>query len=126
MKEYEKIINLISTLREKCPSDKIRTSEQLIECLKEELGEVEAAIKNQDRENLAEELGDLLFNVLFLIDMESKKNNFDIEDTLEKLHNKMIFRHPHVFENPREVTIEEADIIWTEQKKKEKELKIIH
>ena len=126
MKEFNAMLNILFTLREKCPSDKARTSQNIIECLKEELSEVEEEIKSQDKTKIEEELGDLFWNILFLIKCESEKHNIKFENVMQRLNNKMLFRHPHVFKEPRQVTKEEADKIWQEQKALEKKLKLIH
>jgi uncharacterized protein YabN with tetrapyrrole methylase and pyrophosphatase domain len=66
-----------------------------------------------------------LFTTLFLAKVVEERG-FNISDILMKTNKKMIFRHPHVFENPRSVSIEEATQIWKEQKRKEREHNIIH
>lgn len=126
MEEVKRTTEIISKLRKNCPSDIARTKVQLISCLEEEIGEVKEAILKEDRENLKEELGDFLFNVLFLIDIIKDEEGFTIENISKKLNNKMVFRHPHVFEDPREVKKEEADKIWKERKQMEKEQNIVH
>ena len=125
MEELNNTLKILDVLRKKCPVDKVRNSDNLIKCLYEELGEIEDALKNNNDENLKEEIGDLLFTTLFLAKVVEDKG-FNIDEILEKTNKKMIFRHPHVFENPKDVSIEEANKIWKDQKRKEKELNIIH
>lgn len=125
MDELKKTLEIITLLRLKCPADIIRDSKNLIMCLREEIGEIEEALKNDDDENLKEEIGDVLFSLLFLVKVVEEKG-FDLKDILNKVNNKMVFRHPHVFADPRSVSIEEAGEIWKEQKRKEREDKIIH
>lgn len=126
MKEFNKTLEIIEKLRENCPVDKKRTSTEVLFCIVKELKELDDEIKMQSKENIIEELGDLLFNVLFLIDIEKKRYNFKTERVFEKVNNKMIFRHPYIFKEPKKVTLEKAEKIWKEQKIKEQELKIIH
>lgn len=125
-KKILEIYNIIKKLRKECPADKARDEKSLIKDIGGELNEVAMALGAKDSENLSEELGDLLFTVLFLTNLCEEKYNFNIENVLNKLNNKMIFRHPHVFENPRQVTIEEAEKIWKQKKQEEKEFNIIH
>ena len=126
MKEFNAMLNILFTLRQKCPSDKARSSEQVLKYLKEEIDEIEKAINNNDKENIIEELGDTLWTLMFLMKCQSEEYGFEIPQVLQKINNKLIFRHPHVFKEPREVTKEEAEQIWKEQKAKEKELKLVH
>lgn len=125
MKELDRTLEIINNIRENCPVDKVRDTDNLIKCLYEELGEVEEALKNKDDENLKEEIGDLLFTTLFLAKVVEEKG-FNTAEILEKTNKKMVFRHPYVFAEPRVVSIEEANQIWKEQKRKERENKIIH
>jgi uncharacterized protein YabN with tetrapyrrole methylase and pyrophosphatase domain len=126
MEEFKQILQTIDKLRQNCPSDIARTKENVIDCLKEELEEVKEALQKNDNQNLKEELGDLLFNVLFLIDIVKDEKEIQIEEILKTNYNKMVFRHPHVFAEPRKVSIEEADKIWQQQKTIEKAEGIKH
>ena len=126
MKEFDKTLEIIEKLRENCHCDKKRTTDDIFTCIVEELKEADEEIRLQEKEKIIEELGDLLFNVLFLIDIQKNKYKFDTKRVLEKVNNKMIYRPPPVFKEPKCVTIEKAEKIWKEQQMKEKELKLVH
>jgi MazG family protein len=106
-----------------CKWDKAQTHESLIKCLQEEAGEVIEAIKNKDDENLQEELGDLLLQVVFHAAIAEEENRFTLADVIDGVNQKLLRRHPHVFGNAQAATPQEALARWKEIKKQEKELK---
>ncbi|MCS7278679.1 MAG: nucleoside triphosphate pyrophosphohydrolase [Thermodesulfobacteriaceae bacterium] len=112
---------IIKTLRgEKgCPWDKKQTPETLKKYLIEETYEVLEAIEKGEPNGIREELGDLLFLVLFIIYLYDEKNFFKLEDLLYYTSQKMIKRHPHVFGEEKVKSAEEVVTNW--QKIKEKE-----
>lgn len=124
--EFNNALQILEKIRKDCPGDRHRSSYNVIENLKEELDEVKEEIDNGDSEKIAEELGDLFWNVIFLIQTEKEKYGFDFQRVLEKVGNKMVFRHPHVFENRRELSVEEVGEIWNKKKKEEKDNGILH
>lgn len=106
---FERLVELVSYLRsdEGCPWDREQTMESMIECLREETGEVVEAVESGDMENLREELGDLILQGVFYAQLAHDKKLFDIEEVIRELNAKLVRRHPHVFgeeraENPRE------------------------
>ncbi len=106
---FGQLVELVAYLRseEGCPWDRRQTMESMIECLKEEAGEVVEAVEAGDMENLREELGDLILQGVFYAQLARERGLFDVEDVLEDLNAKLVRRHPHVFgeavaENPRE------------------------
>lgn len=98
-----------------------QTHDSLLAYLKEESQEVAQAIANQDRENLIEELGDVLLQVLYHANHAEQKGNFSLEDILDVLNRKLRRRHPHVFDGYEVRTVEDIDAMWQAIKKKEKE-----
>ena len=84
-------------MRQECPWDKVQTHESLIPGMLEESYEVVEAINNKDKENLREELGDVLLQVVFHALIEEENENFCITDVMNDECEKMIRRHPHVF-----------------------------
>lgn len=126
MNELKRTIDIIDKLRKDCPSDKIRDYKDIILNIKKETIEIEDALKNNDFENVTEEIGDVLFNIIFFSRILKEEKNIDLDDVLKKVNNKIVFRHPYVFENPQKLTIEEAHKIWIERKKFEKDNNIIH
>lgn len=104
-----------------CPWDKKQTHESLIKCLQNESQELIDAIHNKDTENMKEELGDVLLQVLIHSQIAAEEGKFTIDDVIEGLYNKLHRRHPHVFgEHAKAASAEEALAVWREVKKKEK------
>lgn len=88
---------IISVLRVECPWDKVQTHETLRSCMIEEAYEVVEAINNNNDENLEEELGDVILQVVFHSNLTEEAGKFDLTDVINKECEKMIRRHPHVF-----------------------------
>lgn len=80
-----------------CPWDIKQTKHSLIPCIIEECYELVEAINNNDQENLIEELGDVLLQVVFLADIGADAGQFDLEKVIDELIEKLVYRHPHVF-----------------------------
>lgn len=119
--DFEKLIIIMSTLRGKkgCPWDKEQTRESLKPFLVEETYEVLEAIDEGDPEKIKEELGDLLFQIIFHCQIAKERGEFDINDVIGKIAEKMIGRHPHVFGDANYETSEEVLKQWEERKKEE-------
>ena len=122
---FEEINHTLKVLRSPkgCKWDRAQTHESLIKNLKEESQEVINAIKNKDDENLCEELGDLLLQVLFHAHIAQEQKRFTLAQVINGLNKKLIRRHPHVFGNKKASTPEEALAMWKAAKAKEKALK---
>jgi len=124
MAKVDKFIKLISILKKLrapggCDWDREQTHSSLIPYLTEETYEVIESIENDDSEGLKEELGDLLLHVLFQAELSSEKKQFDIFDSIDSINNKLIKRHPHVFDkNSNDTGYEKGS--WEKSKKKEK------
>lgn len=123
---FLKLIDIMRALRapDGCKWDKAQTHESLIKNLLEESQEVICAINNKDDENLQEELGDLLLQVMFHAAIAAEQNRFDIGDIIDGLNQKLTRRHPHVFGDAKADTQEQALARWNEIKKQEKLLKL--
>ena len=124
---YEDFVEIIKTLRSEngCPWDREQTHESLRPCLMEEAAEVLAAIRilkeTGNPENLQEELGDVLLQVVMHAQIAKEEGLFTMEDVVNDVATKMVRRHPHVFGT---VEVEGSDEVlqnWEEIKKKEKE-----
>lgn len=115
---------LVKTLRgpEGCPWDKKQTHSSIRQHVIEEAYEVADAIDNEDVDNLTEELGDLLFQVVFHAELGSEEGYFNFNDIVTKLCEKMYFRHPHVFGSIKADNENEALERWETSKLKEKNL----
>lgn len=120
-REFERLIGIMASLRgEKgCPWDKEQTRESLKPFLIEETYEVLEAIDEKDPEKIKEELGDLLFQIIFHSRIAEEKGEFNIRDVIRKISDKMIARHPHVFGEERYETSEEVLRQWEERKREE-------
>ena len=94
----ERLFGLMARLRQDCPWDRVQTFETIAPCTIEEAYEVADAIEREDFDALRDELGDLLFQVVFHAHMANEKGCFDIDDVVDSVLDKMIRRHPHVFE----------------------------
>lgn len=126
---FERLIEIIRFLRSEngCPWDREQTHESLKKCLIEECYEVIDAIDKKDRDLLEEELGDLILQAVFHAILSEERSDFDMKDILNRVSNKMIYRHPHVFltenaENSAE-SLDKALIKWENMKRQEKRLK---
>ncbi len=120
---FEDLKRTIATLRgpDGCPWDKKQTHESLIKCLQNESQELIDAIHNKDDENMKEELGDVLLQVLMHAQIAQEEGKFTIEDVMAYLDEKLHRRHPHVFgDHAKAATPEEALNLWREMKQKER------
>ena len=102
-----------------CPWDKVQTRESLKPYLVEETYEVLEALDTNDPEKIKDELGDLLYQILFHSKISSLKGEFDFRDVIDNLNEKMVRRHPHVFKEGKLNTPDQVVGQWEEIKKKE-------
>lgn len=118
----KKLIKLIETLRgEKgCPWDKKQTPKSMVLYLIEEAYELLDAIESGNPEDVLDETGDVLFNIFFIASIFQEQGNFDIYKVIERIHEKMVSRHPHVFGDIDLKTSEEVLVNWERLKKIEK------
>lgn len=94
---FGRLLDVLDELREKCPWDRKQTNESLRPNTIEETYELCDALMRDDVKEISKELGDVLLHVCFYAKIASEKEQFDIADVCQKLCNKLIFRHPHVF-----------------------------
>ena len=119
--KIDKLIKIMEKLRDPkdgCPWDKKQTMESIITHSIEEVYEVAEQVYLKNYEKLKEELGDLLFQVIYLSQIASEKNKFDFNDVVESISSKMISRHPHVFKGKKFKDIKEFKSWWEKSKKK--------
>ena len=117
---FGRLLDVLDTLREKCPWDRKQTNQSLRPNTIEETYELCDALVNDDKANICKELGDVLLHVLFYAKIGSETNDFDIADVCNKLCDKLIFRHPHIY---GDVKVNDAnDVVenWEQLKMKEK------
>ena len=125
----EEINNLLQTFKklrdpsQGCPWDKEQDFKSIANCSIEEAYEVADAIEREDFNDLKEELGDLFFQIIFHSGMAEEKKLFNFEEVVKELNDKLIRRHPHVFDKKQEMSASESLEIWEKEKKKEREKK---
>ena len=131
---FERLLDIMDTLREKCPWDRKQTFDSLRQNTIEETFELATAISRHDMTEISKELGDVLLHVIFYAKMGSEnKNNFsdssaapdtseqfDIADVCNRISDKLIFRHPHVYGEAAAQNAEEVSHLWEQVKLKEK------
>jgi len=120
---FDEFMDIIRTLRSKdgCPWDKEQTHESLKQCLIEECYEVIEAINNKDSSNLCEELGDVLLQVAMHSVIAEEEDKFTVSNVISEESEKMIRRHPHVFDNLEVKSSEEVLRNWEVIKSRERE-----
>ena len=119
---FRKLVGLMAALRgpEGCPWDKKQTPDSLKPFLVEECYEVIDALDEGKPDKIKEELGDLLFQIIFHARIAEERGHFSIDDVITAIHEKMTRRHPHVFGDEKLATDKEVLANWEEIKKKEK------
>ncbi len=125
MKNFDDLVELSRYLRspEGCPWDREQSLDTVTKYIIEEAYETVQAIEQKDKDEIIEELGDLFFQVIFASQIASDDGDFDINDVIDRLHNKLVRRHPHVFGDEKAKDAEEAIKTWHKQKLKEKSRK---
>lgn len=119
---FQRLVALMATLRgpDGCPWDRKQTPGSLKPFLVEECYEVVDAIEDGSSDKVREELGDLLFQIVFHARIAEEAGQFTIDDVITAIHEKMIRRHPHVFGDDKLSTDKEVLSNWEEIKRKEK------
>lgn len=120
LEAFGRIIDILDTLREKCPWDAKQTNESLRPNTVEEVYELAAALMADNTAEIKKELGDVLLHVLFYSKIASEKEQFDIADVCNALSDKLIFRHPHIYGNVEADSPEKVAQNWEEIKLREK------
>jgi XTP/dITP diphosphohydrolase len=119
LKAFERLLNVMDDLREKCPWDKKQTIQTLRKLTIEEVYELSDAIINDDIKGIKEELGDVMLHLVFYSKIASETNEFDIVDVLNGICEKLIFRHPHIYSDVVVSGEEEVKQNWEKLKLKE-------
>ena len=123
--EFSRLIAIVHRLRAPggCPWDREQTIDSLKPFVLEETYEVLETVDRHDHEGLREELGDFLYQAVFLAELEAELGHFTIADSVKSIADKLVRRHPHVFEVEREGALDTADQVrvrWEEIKAQEK------
>ena len=121
--DVSSILDLIKKLRSEngCPWDKKQTPETMITCLLNEAYELQEAIISERPEDILDEAGDVLFQLMFIILLYIEKNDFSLETLIQNNLDKMVKRHPHVFGDVKADTVEEVKENWEKIKLSEKD-----
>jgi tetrapyrrole methylase family protein/MazG family protein len=121
-RELQVLIATIETLRGEngCPWDKKQTSSSLLEHLRSECEELVDAVQKNDAPNICEELGDLLYLLLMLAEINKDLGKFQISDVIRGINEKLIRRHPHVFAGLSYESEEQLAVQWQQIKAEEK------
>src|SRR3712207_1653914 len=120
MEAFGRFLDILDELRVKCPWDRKQTNESLRPNTIEETYELCDALMRQDKQDICKELGDVLLHVAFYARIGSETGDFDIKDVCDKLCDKLIFRHPHVFGDEKAETAGQVVENWEQLKLKEK------
>lgn len=118
---FGRLLDVMDELREKCPWDRKQTFESLRPNTIEETFELCDALINKDEANICKELGDVLLHVVFYAKIGSEDGSFDIADVCNKLCDKLIFRHPHVYGDAVAKSAGDVVLAWEKIKQKEKD-----
>ncbi|MDE6835595.1 MAG: nucleoside triphosphate pyrophosphohydrolase [Muribaculaceae bacterium] len=121
MEAFCEFLDVLDTLRLKCPWDAKQTNESLRPNTVEEVYELVDALMADDTKNISKELGDVLLHVAFYAKIAEEKNQFDIADVCNQLREKLIFRHPHIYGDVKAENAEEVTQNWEQIKLKEKD-----
>ncbi len=121
MEAFGRLLDVLDTLREKCPWDKKQTNESLRPNTIEETYELCDALLKDDQLNICKELGDVLLHICFYAKIGSEKGEFDMADVCNQLCDKLIYRHPHVYGDSVAKTAGDVVQSWEQLKLKEKD-----
>ena len=116
---FDKLLTIMDDLREKCPWDKKQTLQSLRHLTIEETYELGDAILDNDLTEVKKELGDLLLHIVFYSKIGSESDSFDIADVCNEICEKLIFRHPHIYDDVIVADEEEVKRNWEKLKLKE-------
>ena len=120
LREFQKLLEIMDELREKCPWDREQTNESLRKLTIEETYELGDSILQNDLNGIRKELGDLMLHLVFYAKIGSEKGVFDMGDVLEGINEKLIYRHPHVFGETKAGNARQVIENWETLKLKEK------
>lgn len=121
MQAFGRLLDIMDDLREKCPWDSKQTNDSLRPNTIEEVYELCDALQKGDDHEICKELGDVLMHVCFYALFGSEKGTFDIADVCNRLYDKLIFRHPHIYGEVKADTAGQVEDNWEQIKQKEKD-----
>jgi XTP/dITP diphosphohydrolase len=116
---FGRLVDVLDRLRKECPWDRKQTNESLRPNTIEETFELADALLKNDKENICEELGDVLMHMIFYSKIGEEKEDFDIADVCNREADKLIFRHPHIYGDSTAETSDDVLKNWEQIKLKE-------
>ena len=121
-KKFNRFVDIVKELRSEngCPWDKEQSPASLKRYLMEETQEAIEAISSNNHEHVRDELGDILYVVVLLAQIHNEADLFNMGDVIDSITDKMVRRHPHVFNDEKIATVAEVQKKWLEIKNKEK------
>ena len=121
LEQFSRLLDIMDELREKCPWNAAQTMESIRPMTEEEVYELSDAIVRKDGAEICKEIGDLMYHLVFYACIGQEEGSFDIADSIAKVCEKMIFRHPHVFGGDKTpTTAKEIADTWELVKAREK------
>ena len=121
LEQFSRLLDIMDELREKCPWNAAQTMESIRPMTEEEVYELSDAIVRKDGVEICKEIGDLMYHLVFYACIGQEEGSFDIADSIAKVCEKMIFRHPHVFGGDKTpTTAKEIADTWELVKAREK------
>jgi XTP/dITP diphosphohydrolase len=124
-KSLDRLLQIMEALRAQCPWDQKQTIESLRPLTIEETYELCDAIIKKDWNGLKEELGDVLLHLVFYAKIASEQNQFNFNDVIEAVCNKLVYRHPHIYSNVKVSNEQEVKENWEKLKQKERNKSIL-
>lgn len=121
----DQLIKVLKRLRKKCPWDKKQTLASVRPLIISEAFELDTAIRERDTKKITEELGDLLFLILFVTKLLAEKRKTNLSRIIQQVKNKLILRHPHVFKKVKVKDVSEVLTNWERIKQQEKGTSIL-
>ena len=122
---FERLVNIMDELREKCPWDKKQTIQSLRQMTIEETYELADAITEGDWKGIKEELGDMLLHIVFYAKIGSEQKQFELDEVLNDICEKLIARHPHIYSDVKVNDAEDVKRNWEKLKLKEGKKSVI-
>lgn len=119
LSEFKRLKEIMDLLREKCPWDQKQTFESLSHLTIEETYELYDALMEKDEKHIKEEVGDLFLHLVFYSKLLNESSNIELADVLQSINDKLVYRHPHVFEHDNPISEEMVKQNWEKLKLKE-------
>lgn len=118
--QFSRLLDIMDRLRAECPWNRAQTVDSLRPMTVEEVYELSDAVMKKNEEELKKELGDVMLHIVFYSKIAEEQGKYDVADVLEKVCDKMVFRHPHVFGDVKADDAETVSQNWEMMKTKEK------